>query len=86
VKFGYEVRPESFCWRLVRACGYFAEPNFYVASGKFEGYKPIGRLTPSLAIDGRFIDGRFQFRDPHLKFLGDATGIGTARPSPAPAS
>jgi hypothetical protein len=28
-------------------------------------------LTPSLAINGRFIDGRFQFRDPHLKFLGD---------------
>src|SRR5689334_15090090 len=22
VKFGYEVRPESFCWRIVRACGY----------------------------------------------------------------
>ena len=71
VKFGYEVRPESFCWRLVSACGYFAEPNFYVASGKFEGYKPIGRSTPSLTADGRFTDGRFQFRDPNLKFLND---------------
>src|SRR5215831_18710145 len=26
VKFGFEVRSESFCWRIVRACGYFAEP------------------------------------------------------------
>lgn len=48
VRFGYEVHPESFCWRLVRACGYFAEPNFYVASGKLEGYKPIQRANPSL--------------------------------------
>lgn len=71
VKFGYEARPESFCWRLVRACGYFAEPNFFVASGKFEGYKPIRRSTPSLQADGRFTDARFQFRDPNLKFLGD---------------
>jgi hypothetical protein len=71
VKFGYEVRPESCCWRLVRACGYFAEPNFFVGSGKFEGYKPIRRTTPSLASDGHFTDARFQFRDPDLKFLGD---------------
>jgi len=71
VKFGYEVRPESFCWRLVRACGYFAEPSFYFASGRFEGYKPIVRSTPSLAPDGRFTDARFQFRDANLKFLKD---------------
>ena len=71
VKFGYEVHPESFCWRLVRACGYFAEPNFFVAAGKFDAYRPIKRATPSLTADGHFTDGRFQFRDPNLKFLGD---------------
>jgi hypothetical protein len=71
VKFGFEVHPESFCWRVVRACGYFAEPNFFVASGKFEGYKPIVRSTPSLSADGSFTNGRFQFRDPDLKFLAD---------------
>jgi hypothetical protein len=69
VKFGFEARPESFCWRVVRACGYFAEPSFFVASGKFEGFQPMKRKDPSLRADGTFIDARFQFRDPDLKFL-----------------
>lgn len=71
VKFGYEVRPESFCWRIVRACGYFAEPSFFVASGKLEGYRPIKRKSPDLHEDGSFTDARFQYRDPGLKFLND---------------
>lgn len=71
VKFGNEVHTESFCWRVVRACGYFAEPSFFIASGKFENYRPIRRATPSLAAQGSFTDARFQFRDPNLKFLTD---------------
>ena len=71
VKFGLEVRPESFCWRVVRACGYFAEPNFLVTSGKFEGFHPIARKDSTLHADGTFTYGRFQYRDPNLKFLED---------------
>lgn len=71
VKFGFEVRPESFCWRVVRACGYFAEPNFFVASGKFEGFQAIIRKDPTLHADGTFTAARFQYRDPDLKFLQD---------------
>ena len=37
VKFGYEVHNESFCWRIVQACGYFAEPSFYIAEGQSNG-------------------------------------------------
>jgi hypothetical protein len=70
VKFGYEVHNESFCWRVVEACGYFAEPSFYVAEGKFEGYRPLQRATDSVKADGHFTAARFQFRDPDLKFLG----------------
>ena len=69
VKFGYEVRPESFCWRMVRACGYFAEPSFFVTSGKIEGFQPVKRKSSSLHEDGTFTDARFQYRDPDLKFL-----------------
>lgn len=69
VKFGFEVHNESFCWRLVRACGYFAEPSFFVAAGQFEKYQPIRRSSPSLRADGHFTAARFQFRDPGLKFL-----------------
>ncbi len=70
VKFGFEVRPESFCWRVVRACGYFAEPDFFVASGKFEGFQPTKRKDPSIHADGSFTDGRFQFRDPGSEIPG----------------
>jgi hypothetical protein len=69
VKFGYEVHNESFCWRVVRACGYLAEPSFFVSSGQFEGYKPLKRAASSIAADGRFTDARFQLRDPGLTFL-----------------
>jgi hypothetical protein len=68
VKFGYEVHNESFCWRVVEACGYFAEPSFYVADGRFEGYRPLRRATPSIQPDGHFTAARFQYRDPGLKF------------------
>ena len=77
VKFGYEVHNESFCWRVVRACGYFAEPIFFVPSGRFEHYQPIRRVTPSLDADGSFHDARFQYRDPEAGFSRAATGAGT---------
>jgi hypothetical protein len=80
VKFGFEVRPESFCWRLVRACGYFAEPSFFVASGKLQGFQPTKRKDPSLHADGSFMDGRFQYRDPDLKFLDDKNWLFDAPP------
>jgi hypothetical protein len=69
VKFGLEVRPESFCWRVVKACGYFAEPNFFVAAGKFERFQTMQRKDPSIQADGSFTSGRFQYRDPNLTFL-----------------
>lgn len=69
VKFGYEVRPESFCWRIVRACGYFVEPSFFVASGEFQGFRPTKRTDATLKPDGHFTDARFQYRDPNLKFV-----------------
>jgi hypothetical protein len=71
VKFGYEVHNEAFGWRLVRACGYFAEPSYFVAAGKVEGYRPLRRATNSIAADGRFTDARFQLRDPAVEFLKD---------------
>jgi len=70
VKFGNEVKTESFCWRVVRACGYFAEANFFVPEGKIDGVKGLKRTSDWLHADGRFTDGRFQYRDPKWKFLG----------------
>lgn len=70
-KFGYEVHVESFCWRMLRACGYFAEPSFFVNSGQFQAFQPTSRKDPTLHADGTFISARFQYRDPDLKFLAD---------------
>jgi hypothetical protein len=80
VKFGYEVHNESFCWRVVEACGYFAEPSFFVAEGRFEGYQPLRRATESVQPDGRFTAARFQYRDPELKFLGNRNWRWDRRP------
>jgi hypothetical protein len=80
VKFGYEVHNESFCWRIVEACGYFAEPSFFVAEGKVEGFTGMKRLTPSVQADGRFTAARFQYRDPGLKFRSDRNWRWDRRP------
>ncbi len=69
VKFGNEVKNESFCWRIVRACGYFAEPGFFVAQGRLENFQPLKRGSPSLGSDGHFTAARFQYRDPQFQFL-----------------
>ena len=68
IKFGNEVKPESFTWRIPRAVGYFVEPNFFVASGKIEGMSKMQRQTPSLKADGSFTSARFQYRDPAYRF------------------
>jgi len=71
VKFGSEAKVESFCWRVVRACGYFAEANFLVPEGELRGLQPLQRGGPWVSADGHFTNGRFQYRDPKLKFLSD---------------
>lgn len=71
VKFGYEVKNESFCWRIVRACGYFAEPSYFVAQGQVEGWRPLRRHSSTVTADGHFTDARFQYRDGNLKFVKD---------------
>lgn len=69
VKFGFEVKSEAFSWRIVRAAGYFLEPCFYVASGRFDRYRPILRKSSSLQSDGSFADARFQWRSPDYRFI-----------------
>ncbi|HJT86537.1 MAG TPA: hypothetical protein VJ732_01750 [Bryobacteraceae bacterium] len=67
VKFGYEAKVESFCWRVVRACGYFAEPSYYVPQGRIEGLRPLERGKPWIQPDGRFTNARFQYRYPNWR-------------------
>jgi hypothetical protein len=72
VKFGYEVKPESFSWRIPRAIGYFVEPSFYVAEGIFQNMGTLTRGTPSVKPDGHFTAARFQYRDPAMKLTKES--------------
>jgi hypothetical protein len=69
VKFGYEVKNESFCWRIVRACGYLAEPSYFVAQGYVQDWKPLRRHSDSVTTDGHFTAARFQYRDRNVEFV-----------------
>ncbi len=81
VKFGFEVKPECFTWRIPVAAGYYVEPSYFVASGQFQAMVPMKRKSPSVQPDGRFKDGRFQIRDPKLfQYLESQTWTWAANP------
>lgn len=73
VKFGFEVKPECFTWRIPVAVGYYVEPSYFVASGEIKGMQPMKRQTNSVQPDGHFKDARFQVRDPNFKYQDKAT-------------
>ena len=72
VKWGQEVRCETFAVRIAWACGYFAEVTHFVASGTIEGAGELARAAGSLEPDGRFTDARFELDDPAVDKLFEA--------------
>ena len=71
VKWGHEVKPETFAVRLAWACGYFAEVTHYVAEGRIEGATGLGRAHDCLDDEGRFHDARFELEDRSVRMLFD---------------
>jgi hypothetical protein len=69
VKWGHEVRPETFAVRLASACGYFAEVTHFVAEGRIEGVNDLGRARNCIGEDGRFEDARFELEDRSVRML-----------------
>jgi hypothetical protein len=67
VKFGPEVKSENFASRIVWAAGYFAEPTYFVPSGKIEGVMKLGRSAKFVDGTGAFTDARFQLLDEGLR-------------------
>jgi hypothetical protein len=65
VKWGQEVRCETFAVRVASSCGYFAEETHFVASGTITGATTLGRARDCIdERDGSFYDGRFELDDP----------------------
>src|SRR5689334_4423846 len=64
IKWGQEVRSETFAVRLAWACGYFAEITHFIASGTLESCGPLSRAASCVDEHGAFVDARFELDDP----------------------
>jgi hypothetical protein len=81
VKWGHEVRSETFAVRLAWACGYFAEVTHFVASGRIEGAAALTRAAACVDAAGAFVDARFELDDPAVeKFFGEHSWSWTDNP------
>ena len=70
VKWGNEVRAETFAVRFAWACGYFAEITYFVSSGTINGAHDLRRTRECLNPDtGTFSEARFELDDPGVKKL-----------------
>ncbi len=74
VKWGEEVRSETFAVRLVWACGYFAETTYFVAEGRIEEVRDLQRARSCIDDQCRFVDARFELDDPAVKKLFEEHG------------
>jgi hypothetical protein len=69
LKWGHEVLPSTFCTRLAWACGYVAEPEYFVQQGHIEGVHGLKRAKSHVSPDGSFENARFQLRSDAPKYL-----------------
>ncbi|MCA1619501.1 MAG: hypothetical protein LC795_09380 [Acidobacteria bacterium] len=74
VKWGDEVKSETFSTRLAWAAGYHVEAAYYVASGHIEGAENLGRARACVAEDMSFSDARFELDEEGVRKLFDEHG------------
>jgi hypothetical protein len=80
VKWRHEVRPSTFCTRLVWACGYFVDTEYFVAKGRVEGVQGLKRAKPFISSDGSFANARFQLRTGPPNYMKDKGWSWTSNP------
>jgi hypothetical protein len=61
VKFGDEVKSETFASRIVWAAGYYADADYFVREGQIEGVGELGRAKAFIE-GGRFQNARFELK------------------------
>ena len=69
VKWGEEARPSTFCTRLLWACGYFAQPEYFLTEGRIDGVHGLRRARPRVSKDGSFVNARFQLRSDWPQYM-----------------
>jgi hypothetical protein len=72
VKFGKEVKPQTFATRIAWAVGYCALPVYFVGDGAVTGVTALKRAAKHVRADGRFSDASFaRYLDSSVKWLTD---------------
>jgi hypothetical protein len=74
VKWGDEVRSETFATRLAWAAGYHVEPCYFIAAGRIEGATELGRARACVSADCAFTDARFELDEVGVRKLFDEHG------------
>jgi hypothetical protein len=74
VKWGDEVKSETFATRLAWAAGYFVEVAYYVDEGEIEGAIDLGRASSCVGEDCRFREARFEMDEAGVRKLFDEHG------------
>jgi hypothetical protein len=74
VKWGDEVKSETFASRLAWAAGYFVERCYYVAEGRIEGEYELTRARECVGDDCTFKDARFELDEAGVRKLFDEHG------------
>ena len=74
VKWGDEVRYETFYVRVAWAAGYHVEHAYFVAAGEIEGATELGRARACVGEDCRFKDARFELDEKGVRKLFDEHG------------
>src|SRR5262245_11737942 len=69
VKWGDEAHASIFCTRLISACGYYAEPEYFLPHGRIEGAHGLTRAGSRISRNGSFENARFQLRTDSPKFM-----------------
>ena len=63
VKWGHEVRTETFGTRLAWALGYFAEQTHFIPEGEIHGARDLRRARVCIDDERRFTEGRFELSE-----------------------
>jgi hypothetical protein len=74
VKWGDEVRSETFATRMAWAAGYFVEVAYFIPEGRIEGAAELTRARECVGEDCKFREARFELDEEGVTKLFDEHG------------
>ena len=74
IKWGDEVRSETFSTRLAWAAGYHVEHAYFIPEGRIEGVTELGRARVCVGEDCAFREARFELDEKGVRKLFDEHG------------